>query len=258
MKLESWSLVLMGLIISGACPVHATMMTIEPDDYAPGTNLSGAVEGVSLLSFSRFSDGSYSFAPVYAESHDACTGDPFNCSAVTGTNTFSPNASASSNDIYSGSYWGSTWDSVRCFQLVGRGLCTGMDVEDNFTDLLIAFDEPMSYVEISGVFYSDGIRLAAFDAGRNFLGSGTGWDNIYNCFPYNFPCTSEFNSATTWIQRPTADISYVLAGSALGTWTVLDVLRFSRDGRSVPAPGPLGLFLFGLAALALRRRRETA
>jgi hypothetical protein len=231
-KTGMMAIAVLGLVATAA---HAEIITIDPDNYAAGTNLSSSIAGVGLSGYSKdFSGGAVAHDAVYAASDPHCATNPSECKAVTGAHVFSKESDGVEDFL--GGVWFEANAARHCFE---ASLCSG-----GFSALLIDFATPTDFVEISGKFRSDSPLLYAFDASRNFLGGGC--------------CTTpgqwnSFTTGTSLFQSATANISYVIAAG----WSAsssLDVLRYN-DVSSVPAPGTALLFAAGLAGAWLARRR---
>lgn len=218
-----------------SAPTWAALVTIDPDGYAPGTNLSNLIPGVTLSTFSSPGNGSFAFADVFSAEDSACVSGVGDCKAVTGTKVFSNNASGNYGPNQA---WFDSPTSYRCFQRVPSGSCSG----DDFRALLITFDNPTNYVDISGVFTSDWPLLIALDSARNLIsfGSEEGIGMMGGI------AASRYTSSL-------ANISYVLAaGWSAGSH--LDALHFDDMNYSVPEPGTALLFGLALIGFALTQR----
>jgi hypothetical protein len=220
-------------LMAGAA--HAEIITIDPDNYAAGTNLSSSIAGVGLSGFSKdFSGGAVSHDAIYSAADPRCSSNPADCKAVTGAHVFSKESGGVEDFL--GGRWFEASSARYCFE---TSVCSG-----GFSALLIDFATPTDFVEISGRFLSDSPLLYAFDASRNFLGGGC--------------CTTpgqwnSFTTGTSLFQSATANISYVIA-AGWSSNSSLDVLRYNETA-SVPAPGTALLFAAGLAGAWLSRRR---
>ena len=103
------------------------------------------------------------------------------------------------------------------------------------------FDRPTDFVSMltdpsTGLNYS---KLRAFNLAGEFIQS--------------ISAAHVNATATLSISRPTADISYILAGSNNElTTTVLQTLQFNR---TIPEPTALAFFVMGLAGVGFLRRK---
>lgn len=217
--------------------VRAEIVTFEPDAFAPGTDISEIVPGVRLWTFQNLglsTDSGYSLSRVHSEIGTDCVPSALDCAAVTGVQVF-------------GGIWQYAFDAAEFWRDVNLGRLS--EADGMFTALLIEFDAPTTFVEISGAWWSgDIIALYAFDASFNWLplAGTTTWLRGYD---FNYPhATASLTSAEPLIK-------YVIAGSWDEGWSSLDALRFER-AESVAEPTSLLLFGSGLLGAAWVRARR--
>jgi len=235
-------------------PASADLITIEPDAFAAGTNLTAATPGVLLWSarITGMPQDPLSLSAVYAQHSSACDDDPSDftrCFAFTGTQGFSSNSNP--EGALFGSF-NSARNPANCFSLLhdpnydGSPNSCGENFA-GFTALLIELSDPTTFVEIGGAWNSDFLELRAFD--ENF--SRLALPQILALAP-DVPSG---NVGTVSIASPTGSLRYVFAGSTEGG-IALDRLRFEQQ---VPEPSTLLLTIAGLAGLGrhLRRRRRS-
>jgi len=235
--LKGLSLLLILANCAVCAPAWAVLVTIDPDDYAPGTNLTNLIPGVSISSFSSPGNGTFSFSDVYAAQDAACLLGPGNCRAVTGANVFTMDASGIFN---SNQGWFDSPNARRCFADVGTGSCSS----ENFRALVISFDNPTDYVQISGWFTSDWPLLYAFDSSRTLIGGGS-----------EEGIMQHDTSAATRYQSSLTNISFVVAAG----WAASSTLdAFVYNDVSVPEPGTAVLFGLALVGFAASRRTSRA
>lgn len=223
----------------------ATLIRIEPDDYAAGTDLSNLFPGVSLATYSNVNrDGYFDFLPVTVGHDTECDQGIRNCKAVTG-----------SNYLVGPGFVSGAWSfPTNCFTdsevRNGNAPC-GTEIEwpyaANF--LVLSFTDPTDFVELTAAWLYDHMIARAYDANFNLVGFTQG--------SFGMECQGEnafreycTNRVSLISQVP--QISYVVAGSWAGI-AHLDTITFNRN---VPEPGTLALFGISLAALGLARRRK--
>lgn len=233
--------VLAGCLLS--VPANAIIITIDPDDYAPGTNMSSIFADVSFGAFTG-SGSLFTMGDVYALEDPACAVRPDDCFAITGTQVFGRFSSGQFG--VSQLTWFDSPTAANCLPALLANRCPSL----NFAALVINFRNPTNYVEISGAYMADSPLLYAFDASLNRIGSGGALG------PFPGPGEGIYATQTSSFESTTANIAYVVAAG----WSAsssLDVLRY--NDMSVPEPGTLTLFgLAVVGALAARRRRLTA
>lgn len=243
-------LTLSAALLIPAVPASADLITLEPDSFAAGADVSHASPGVTLWSLTATSslDSPLMLSPVYARNNPACASNPFACDAVTGSQGFSP---YSDGDGRLFGNWNGSRSVGHCFADVHTGALGGSSYNScadagNQRALLIQFDAPTDFVEIAGAWSHDFPMMVAFDANFHVVpvsDLGT-W----------LPRLGEYHQNVLSITSSTSNISYVLAGS-VGDATSLDALRY----QSVPEPSTLALGAIGLVALfraRTRRRRD--
>jgi hypothetical protein len=220
-----------------AASARADIITIEPDSYAAGADLSHVGAGATLSVIRGTADNTLASSPVYARHNPVCETNPFSCDAVTGTQGFG-------TDSADGRLFGNFGEyAYRCFAYTfgsyqGSGACS-----DARPGLLIAFDTAADFVEIAGAWNSDFTTLYAFDDHFNLIGSGAG---------PRLPKQGEYNRSVASFSSSAQNIRYVVAGS-VGGGIALDTLRY----RAVPEPSTLALSAMGLAfAFGARARRR--
>jgi len=237
------------LCLFGAANACANVITLEPDDYAPGTYVSRAVADVTLWTFRSYYDTGYvpTLSPVYVAEDPHCTTYPDDCAATTGTRVF--------QDAYGGiDRWGgfgaSVGAAVSCFRDLGQNASTLSGCDQRFNVMLMEFTSLTDFVQIDGAFWAqDDTYLYAFDDAFNVVGFGSG--------PFEFPRCSyavenpkDYCRTSPSIHTDSDRIRYAIAGG-WSNGTSLDRLTFS-----VPEPGTLALLSLGLASLGLSRRRK--
>lgn len=216
------------LLCLSSVAAHASLITIDPENYAPGTNISNPVPGVTL-SARVFGGGSWHVEDVLSVT---CGSHPL-CSGV-GSNLFG----------YQGS---SGWYSegiaaVNCLGAEPSEWC--LRWSQDFLD--IRFDNPTNYVVVESAHFSDWPMFWAFDADGNWL-QVTDERTFTAPWPNN-----NFETATLTSAIP--NISRLVVSGSLGN-VMIDRITYA----SVPEPGTLGLLALGLlGAIGTSRRRMSA
>lgn len=223
-------------------PLQADLITIDPDAYAAGADLSEAAPGASLRTITNLgatpAGSAFAELPVYARHNPVCVSDPYLCDATTGTLGFSPFGDAE-GPLYGN--WFNFIEAANCWSLArtGQDALSFCDQSRNaFRALLIEFHDPTDYVAISGAFLSDEPHLIAFDASFNRLGLA----QVTRVLRYGEGFHHNLGHAL--FSTPVPLISYVVVAAVSGN-SSLDNLRYR-----VSEPSALLLLLVGLASVA--------
>lgn len=196
-------------------------VTLEPDDYAPGTNLSNISSLVTLESrYLDFVDGDFAVVGSTVSASAAA----FGLAAPTGTLTFGT-------------------AGFGC----GTGSCSQVG---DFTGLGFFFQQSTSQVSLQGRHgygaadtpFSFAATWAAFDQAGNLLTQGS------TSALYDTAFLIDIVVPNMW--------SLIIGGQDMTDALMLDRLVFEADGVSVPAPVGLPLLLMALLGMALTRRRN--
>lgn len=222
-----WSVIgILAVVLNLVCtPAEATMIEIEPDNYAVGTNLSNVFHGVTLNRYSYRHRNSGDQQPIY---------DPVYSTLMPGP----------SGPLGFG-YYEYARDAAQCWS--GYSTCV------SFSALLLQFDTPVNYVELA--YYSSGAdpgQIFVFGADLQIIGncSGSPWDG---------PCSSvehwgyDYRNGTisfTINDRAPLIYSAIIAGDSGSTY--LDSLRYN----TVPEPSAIFLLAMGMVGLGWWSRKR--
>lgn len=219
------------LAVCLAQSVHATIFTVEPDDFAPDTNLTNAIPGIHLSTLAG--------NDVYAKS--TCVGAVSLCRvAPTGSLTFG-------NETNTAWYFSPAPG-------VGIDRLSPDMAGEGFADatLLISFDNPTNSIGLLATIAYDagGVTLLAYDSAGNLLRNTSLTRSTQTVYPFPEERGQSIGDFTlTSLQN---DIAFLVVGGNDGG-VRLDHLKFS----AVPEPGPLALLLTGLLGVgAMRRGRK--
>lgn len=199
--------------------VYADIVTVEPDDFADGTDISNSFPGVTL----SFADGSAVFATPVTSTTPS-----------TGTRGF---GNSPTNDLLAG------FNTTTPDPFSVAGLSPSSQV------LRVDFATPTNFVSIDVIpdDSNDPSRLAAYDAAGNLLDTdgdpGVGVADI---------------PVTLSITRPSADIAFILASGINGDNVALDNLQYDGNIAAVPtlSEWALILLMMSLGAIGIQLTRK--
>lgn len=229
-------LLLLGLLICSfmATPAQALLITINPDLYRPGTDVSNLFVGATLstIRHSLHSPDPPTYGSVYVVEGEY-RGYPTSAE---------PNTLGTFTDAYAAA---SCWST---------GSCSGSGNSD-FSALLIQMDSPTNFLDVNGLWQSDPPAIFAFDADRQLVGSchtfGTNCGGISSITHYNY----DTGSNTLQVGNLEGDRviqTIIIGGLATNVPVGVDTIRYS-----VPEPPSLLLLLSGGMLLLLVRRIDT-
>ena len=239
MRLWMTLLVLAVALVSRPGLASADWITIEPDAFAPGTDVTHATPGVTLWTMTPQDPLTVLLTPTYVRQDPECLTGP--CSAVTGSQGFSSQPGASGG-LY-GQY-GNAKEIDFCVRL-------GAHCSQAFgqSALWMQFDAPVDIVEIGGVWLSDFIWMKAYNENFQEVDRQDVPEDVLprEEFGYNkgFSRVSSVNSLI-------GNIKYVIAGS-VGGHVGLDAISYQTV---VPEPSTLLLCGVGFVGLLHSRHRS--
>jgi len=218
------------LLCLSSVAAHAALITVDPESYAPGTNISHQFPGVTLSTIVT-GNGAVVRQDVFSVtcgSHPLCPG--------VGSNVFG---------YQSGSGWGGAYYS----EAIGATNCLGAQPSEwctryNQEFLEITFDNPTDYIAVESAHFSDWPMFWAFDAAGNLLQ----WDEE-RIFTAPWP-NNNFETSILTTTSPT--ISRLVVSGSLG-----DVRLDRFTYASVPEPGTFGLLALGIFGVFMTSRRRT-
>lgn len=259
MKCRMLSALFLALGCSSAFAQQQALITVNPNLYAPGQNISNATFGAQLQSFSTVPNPDPNnpgtrvpqYSPVYAQPVDAsCTFEPGVPCSIGGNLAFGPTGAPAAFPFL----WGDVNVAADCVEeLAFASFCDGFLA---FQVLRVNFTTPTDYAAaVIGYFGGDASEIQAFEA---FDSGGNSLGHCIAPISFTFPPTPGLppdvsdppGCATAvlagqfsgWglfaISRPSADISFVLIGG----------FTIERPVAQVIFDSPVSLQLAGLLA----------
>jgi hypothetical protein len=209
-------------VMAHMTPAAAYIVTMEPDDYAAGTDISEAWanEGIHL---ETVTGNPIVTSPVFSE-------DVNYYPAFTGSRVFG--------------IFGAINDITRCYYEPSP-TCTPYPFDD-YDFLHIDFDRPIDFIEVFGTYSVDSFAIKLLGAdGR-----------VIQPFHYSTTQSREggFSYQTTQSSRESSDIYGVIIGGLIGA-SAIDMIRVNVTDVHVPEPGTMALLCIGLLGAATVRRR---
>ncbi len=217
-------------VLGTSLPASADIVTLEPDDFASGTDvsLSWIESGIRLRSYTSSGEPDRTLTIEAVSVVD-------DRRPVTGARTFGTFSYVNSSDY--------------CFTVAAA--CPPSGLFESFRVLRIDFERPVDFVEVFGAHSSDPVGLYAINSANEIVATCYA-QYSGDCF-HTLSTTNIATIATSSVTRPIRDITSVFIGGVSGGSSV-DTIRVN-----VPEPGTLALFALGLVlATGCRRRRETA
>ncbi len=217
------------LLLSGAAATaSATPITINPNDFPLGTDLSTMFSGATLSRVRNAPntdgvDGRQAFRPVFAPVFALPTQHTDGALSIGGLGT----------EIH---------DYRDCRNSGGSGLLFGCS---NYDVLDVSFDNPTGFLEVRSMFFSDGPSILAYDRAGNQITFALGE------YVATTTQAGSTRASTITLTRSQSDISKIVYGGAGGSATPVAITY------SVAEPATVGMLLLGIAGAATLRRRRS-
>jgi hypothetical protein len=250
------------VILLMALPAIGDVVTIDPNNYAAGQNITNAVAGVQLLAVSVQPNPDPdagplqaflpSLSPVFAQSVSSnCDLSGELACAPHGSNVFgySPIRSPSAQEIT----WGQVFAGATCLQSgCGADLASRLPVPA----LLVDFATPTNSVTVEAGYYtSDGPGVEAFNSQGQLVGGCGGYPGGA-CATATLPnALNDGGWADYTISDSWNDIKYILVGGDDLPRPIADI-RY--NAQPTPTPSDWSLLAGGLLVLFFMRSRIRA
>jgi hypothetical protein len=224
------SALLVSLLLGVPSVANASFITIDPNDYPFGTDLSTMFEGATLSKITNRPntdgmDGKTTFQPIASAAYAVPSYHLLDGLAI-GSQGISIDdyESCRSASLYGGSSWA----------------CGSYDVLD------VSFQEPTNIIQVDGAFFSDGPQLLAYDPAGNRITFAAGELSA------SYAPISDWSTGFSFsIHRQQSDIARVVFGGRDGNATASKITY-----NKVPAPSTLLMLSVG-ALFLLRVRKRT-
>lgn len=222
-RLTRRSLAAVALCTLAISSAAAHIVTLEPDAYAAGTDISNAWahEGITMRSVIRLPTA---LSPVYSAAQS-------NQPAVTGSRMFA-------HDV-TGTSWGAIHNIQRCYT-DPTWPCSDPPRPEQYAALHISFERPVDFIEAFGAWSIDPIGMILLGA------DGRQIERVYSSTQTYTDGVWFYGS--TQSMRQSRDVYGVILGGVIGSSSV-DMVRVN-----VPEPGTVALFSLGLLGVMLSPR----
>ncbi|WP_129645570.1 PEP-CTERM sorting domain-containing protein [Peristeroidobacter agariperforans] len=234
----------LALLAGSFQPANALLVTVDPDDFASGTDMSHVSPHVSITTTAGASVFSSALAgDTQSLPPGVVSSGPF------GKNVFSRQPDQNSE-------W-SAWPDINDANV---DTFDPAEWAKETSGLLLSFAQPATYVSLLGLeLFDDAGWGSGDDPLRWWLYDSTG-ALIHTGYEDTFPADGSvgthpdlgFDYSYWLLEYSHPDIAYVVIGGESEP-TTLDRLAFKTD---IPEPGTLGLALLGLVGLGVSTRRR--
>jgi hypothetical protein len=214
-------------VMAHMTPAAAYIVTLEPDDYAAGTDISEAWahEGIHL---ETVTGNPIVTSPVFSEDVDYYP-------AFTESRVFG--------------IFGAINDITPCYYAPSP-TCNPYPFDD-YDFLHIDFDRPIDFIEVFGTYSVDSFGMKLLGADGRVI------QTVYNSTALWRDSINGFTYASSQASRESPDIYGVVIGGVIGA-SAIDMIRVNVPDLNVPEPGTMALLCIGLlGAATVRRRRAT-
>lgn len=221
------------LVLMLSMQAHAYIVTIDPDNYAPGTDLSYVGPGLTLRALRQSYDAPESgmYDPIVSPLLVGTCTPGERCGAHEGTHDFG--MQHSSGDIVRGFGEINIWSS--CAQ-GGSGAC-----RDGYSVIEMVFDRPTDFLQLESVWGSDPAAIQVFNShGERLMYCGAAY---FLCPDVIRTEARADNYSTFVVERAQRDIARVIFGGIIGSAYLGEITY------RVPEPGALTLFGLGLVGV---------
>jgi hypothetical protein len=255
MSMTKKSLLSALLIILTVTPVIGDEVTIDPNNYAPGQNISNVTPGVELAAMSVVPLANPQPGQTYTPQFSAVFASP----VAPGCSIFGVPCSPIGNQVigyspvaapsFQAILWGEGNKASQC--IPGNGNCDAIAAPGLiFPGLVVNFDVPTDSVSVLGAFFQDdGMYVEAFNSAGQSIHTCNGYPALGNgCVSIYSGSFQAGGWANYTISDPTADISFLVVGGAANYRPIANV---QYDAVRLPIPADLWLLVAGLLVIGV-------